>query len=433
MIRKSENYQSNKAKRRLARLLPLTILTAETSIFAQSGAQEASQLKAPAAQAKQQTGAIASPSVETSVKSDFSRPSGTGFSAFFGLDSAYLKTFPTKSTIESRKTGYFLGAKLIGSIFTNSMIGDLGGGILQSSLEGNRDFITTEKGQVPVSKVTISTRIGFVELSPRYRFTPELSLGFVGFALFGEDGRFGSDNPLSEPNNSDSVSSVATAFGGLSAVYEWASDRFISRVGISAITDINIIERQALALQLSLQVGFPILKQRTILENTSIHKVQEQVKTESVEKVVTKIKVKEEIKVLFDNDSINFQTNSDALSPDSIRFLTSLGNFLARNDLLWGRIIIEGHTDARGQFEHNMNLSRDRAAAVRRILVKSGIPEARTQSGGYGSARPVDPRNTPLAWARNRRVEMTFSGVRDKAALNKVIESAQTANRSNPP
>jgi outer membrane protein OmpA-like peptidoglycan-associated protein len=208
---------------------------------------------------------------------------------------------------------------------------------------------------------------------------------------------------------------------------------FISRIGLAAITDINITERQVVALALSLQIGLPVLKQRTIVENTNIHKIREQVKTENVEKLVTTVEVKERVKVSFDSETINFETNSAALKADSVKFLSTLGRFLAKNETLWGKVVIEGHTDARGSTEYNMNLSRERAAAVRKVLVKSGVPEARTQSGGYGSARPVDSRSTPLAWARNRRVEMTFSGVRDKAALSKGLETIQPARRSNTP
>ncbi len=418
-------------------LVSVTILASQNSIFAQSGTVEPTPPRrpqttlAPPKPSPSQT--ISSSSTETAITNDYSRPSGTGISVFLGLDSAYLTSFPSKSEIESEKSGYFFGGKLVGSIFTNSMIADIGGGIIQSSLKGKRDFVTGEQGQEPVQNVTISTRIGFAELSPRYRLTPGISIGLLGVALFGEDGRFGSDNPLSDSKGTDSASSVATAFGGATAVYEWTNSLLISRIGVSAITDINIIERQVVALALSLQVGLPVLKQKTIVQNTNIHKVREQVKTENVEKIVTTVEVKERVKVLLDSESINFETNSAALKADSVKTLTALGRFLASNDTIWGRVVIEGHTDARGSTEHNMNLSRERAASVRKVLVKSGVPEARTQSGGYGSARPIDSRNTPLAWARNRRVEMTFSGVRDKAALSKGLENIQPARRGNTP
>jgi outer membrane protein OmpA-like peptidoglycan-associated protein len=71
----------------------------------------------------------------------------------------------------------------------------------------------------------------------------------------------------------------------------------------------------------------------------------------------------------------------------------------------WISLRVEGHTDVRGSPEYNQCLSARRAANVRRILVKMGIPADMIDAVGYGSMNLRDPRNTPGAHRRNRRVE----------------------------
>jgi outer membrane protein OmpA-like peptidoglycan-associated protein len=71
----------------------------------------------------------------------------------------------------------------------------------------------------------------------------------------------------------------------------------------------------------------------------------------------------------------------------------------------WVSLRVEGHTDAQGSPEYNQCLSARRAANVRRILVKMGIPDDMIDAVGFGSMNLRDPRNTPEANQRNRRVE----------------------------
>ena len=66
---------------------------------------------------------------------------------------------------------------------------------------------------------------------------------------------------------------------------------------------------------------------------------------------------------------------------------------------------IEGHTDSRGSEASNQSLSDKRAASVRKYLIDKGVEEARLNSIGYGESKPVDPREVPEAWEKNRRVD----------------------------
>lgn len=72
------------------------------------------------------------------------------------------------------------------------------------------------------------------------------------------------------------------------------------------------------------------------------------------------------------------------------------------------QVLIEGHTDASGSPEYNLQLSWRRAAAVKDYLVQgAGIDPRRLRTVGAGEDRPIED-SDPYA-GRNRRVE--FRGV----------------------
>ncbi len=72
-------------------------------------------------------------------------------------------------------------------------------------------------------------------------------------------------------------------------------------------------------------------------------------------------------------------------------------------------LLIEGHCDERGTNEYNMALGEQRALAARRYLVGLGVDADRISTISYGEERPLDPRSTEDAWARNRRAHFNVS------------------------
>jgi len=74
-----------------------------------------------------------------------------------------------------------------------------------------------------------------------------------------------------------------------------------------------------------------------------------------------------------------------------------------------GKIVtVEGHTDATGSPAYNLELSRNRARAVRDYLVREyGIDAARLKTVGYGPSQPIEDTD-PYA-AINRRVQFRGS------------------------
>jgi outer membrane protein OmpA-like peptidoglycan-associated protein len=103
---------------------------------------------------------------------------------------------------------------------------------------------------------------------------------------------------------------------------------------------------------------------------------------------------------------VNFALGSAALGRAAAAQLTALGAELAKPERKGTRLVVAGHTDARGGDEFNQRLSERRAAAVKDVLVgRLGMPEETVIAVGHGKA---EPKNTadPYA-AENRRVEIS--------------------------
>ena len=69
------------------------------------------------------------------------------------------------------------------------------------------------------------------------------------------------------------------------------------------------------------------------------------------------------------------------------------------------RIKIEGHADSTGSQEVNTKLSEQRAVAVKRYLMQSGIAPDRMETIGYASTRPIASNATEAGRRLNRRIE----------------------------
>jgi outer membrane protein OmpA-like peptidoglycan-associated protein len=105
-------------------------------------------------------------------------------------------------------------------------------------------------------------------------------------------------------------------------------------------------------------------------------------------------------------DSLSlFSTGSARLKPESTRVLIdALVGIKAQPGWL---IVIAGHTDAVGSDEHNLKLSRDRAAAVHDWMQRmGGIPDSCFAVQGFGKSQPIASNDTEAGRSANRRVEI---------------------------
>ncbi len=95
-----------------------------------------------------------------------------------------------------------------------------------------------------------------------------------------------------------------------------------------------------------------------------------------------------------------FATGSHALRPGAEARLMSF--FRGNNATAY---VIYGHTDPRGGFEYNMNLSENRARVVANVAIAAGGGRVATVRG-FGPMNPVASNSTAAGMARNRRVEV---------------------------
>lgn len=73
------------------------------------------------------------------------------------------------------------------------------------------------------------------------------------------------------------------------------------------------------------------------------------------------------------------------------------------------RMKLIGHTDDTGTDEHNLDLSRRRADAVREFFSKQGLDGAMIETEGRGEAEPIADNDTVEGRGENRRVEIVIT------------------------
>jgi chemotaxis protein MotB len=75
---------------------------------------------------------------------------------------------------------------------------------------------------------------------------------------------------------------------------------------------------------------------------------------------------------------------------------------------------VDGHTDRQpikgnGQFASNWELSAARAITVVKLLIADGVPAEHLAATGFADNQPLDPGDTPEAYAKNRRIELRLT------------------------
>jgi outer membrane protein OmpA-like peptidoglycan-associated protein len=105
--------------------------------------------------------------------------------------------------------------------------------------------------------------------------------------------------------------------------------------------------------------------------------------------------------------SVLFASDKAVLLPEAQTRLNQVATaLLANKDRT---MVVQGYTDSRGSDEHNMDLSRRRAEAVKNYLVGQGLPPEKLSSEGLGKDRPVADNTSAEGRANNRRVEIVVA------------------------
>lgn len=101
---------------------------------------------------------------------------------------------------------------------------------------------------------------------------------------------------------------------------------------------------------------------------------------------------------------ITFDFNKADIRPESKPQIDQIVAYLKANPAV--SVVIAGHTDAKGGFDYNIDLSRKRAQSVIKALTGAGIAANRLTPFGAGMASPVATNETEAGQALNRRVEI---------------------------
>ena len=116
-------------------------------------------------------------------------------------------------------------------------------------------------------------------------------------------------------------------------------------------------------------------------------------------------RIGEGIKITFESGLL-FDVDKAALKPASEESLENLAVIL--NKYKDTEILLEGHTDATGGEEHNLELSRSRAQSVAIYLESQQVIPTRFTIMGYGESQPIATNDTKDGRAENRRVEVAI-------------------------
>jgi len=105
---------------------------------------------------------------------------------------------------------------------------------------------------------------------------------------------------------------------------------------------------------------------------------------------------------IFRLENVFFDVDKYSLRTESQQTLDRLVTLMKQHPAM--EIEVQGHTDADASSQHNLELSKNRANAVREYLVQHGIDGSRVEATGYGETQPIASNNTQEGKQLNRRV-----------------------------
>ena len=106
-----------------------------------------------------------------------------------------------------------------------------------------------------------------------------------------------------------------------------------------------------------------------------------------------------------------FRTASAELDASMQQRLSELGALLAEQSFV--TVDVAGFADPRGKKDVNLQLSEQRASAVREALVKGGLPADRIQMTAHGESQSTAPVGDQEAYAWERRVSVAIRTTSD--------------------
>jgi hypothetical protein len=125
--------------------------------------------------------------------------------------------------------------------------------------------------------------------------------------------------------------------------------------------------------------------------------------------------------------TVLFNTAKHKLTQTAVKELTQIIKNTKVN--LDYEILIEGHTDNRGNLQYNKNLSLNRAEEVKQFLIENGIEEKLITINYLGELDPEKPNSNDENMEANRRVEVTITSYHFDSIEE--LEDALNPNKTN--
>lgn len=320
---------------------------------------------------------------------------------FGEVQGGYTHLKPDGGT-ETSKNGYHLLLTAFGEVTEANWVWQAGGGLFYGRIysDGEKEFPGSTPTTVREQKnLRIETRAGDIEFAGRYRLTSHWEAGLLVRSLFGTSLSFSQDKDRG-----------TKLFAGPQLVYRMPKDSdYLRRIALSLTTDFNVPDRRVYLLTAGFAIG----------RKFKIDDLPEPLTT-----LIPRPAAEDRFEEILADKVINFPSGSSEVQGAALPFLTELAEFLKAKPNLWSKVEVEGHTDANGKLAYNMKLSKDRASAVRTVLVNQGAQATKISAEGYGPTRPLVREDTEAARATNRRVVMAFgvSGREQRNELSKKIK-----------
>jgi outer membrane protein OmpA-like peptidoglycan-associated protein len=134
--------------------------------------------------------------------------------------------------------------------------------------------------------------------------------------------------------------------------------------------------------------------------------------TDYIDNIIEKAVIEKQPFVL---EKIKFKFDQDILTNEATLILQNVAKVL--NIYPDEKFEIIGHTDSWGSDEYNLDLSKRRAASVKKYLMSQGVDSSRLFTSGCGEKQPVADNSTPEGRAINRRIEFSlYNGISNGCA-----------------
>jgi outer membrane protein OmpA-like peptidoglycan-associated protein len=344
------------------------------------------------------------------------------FLIFGGLDLGMALYSETGQQSDGPRSGFDFGVRGLVAYYLDSWVIDGGLGFLFISSSGTNYKPTPER-------ISSSVRTVFFDLSPRYRLDEHWQIGPELQFWTTSDYGLNRDLNLRDSNNA--------LMAGVQTMYEWGAEKKY-RVGARWNMDLNASDRDLHVIQGFFQMSFsgfgskdqtnPYLEE---MRESDVEKAEDLPDPEPVvlptpapeqSAVPTQAGPQEKMVVTLDVNELPFESDSARLPKYTRDRVQEIGRFLGEHKEDWTSLIVSGHTDEQGNKKYNQKLSKARADTVRQLLGEGGAPLSKIKSVGMGSTRPLDRRHNKEAWAKNRRVELEFKGVKDGLVIQNAFK-----------